>query len=305
MCAVDADFAGDVAIDGRFAAPALVRVELLQLLVAHRGEEIFRVARAVEIALGDAHAVDRQMPPAVGARVEPRRLARLDAPHLLLAAAVILPVVGDAQRRHARLVPVGEQHRKRAEAGRERRAHGIVGLVAGLRAIERILLAGAPGRAGRVAVDVMADRERREFLSRLPLGGERGGPAGIAVEAPFLVGEGERAVRAALEQEVAADPEHEQIHVAVAVDVERIGADDVGEELRIGADVERLFLEFERAAGRRLVDEQLAPDSCRRRGTPRESPSRRNRAPPRRRRRRIPTGRRRRCGGQPRPPPRA
>ena len=51
--------------------------------------------------------------------------------------------------------------------------------------------------------------------------------------------------------------QHEQIHVAVAVDVERIGADDVGEQLRIGADVERLLLEFERAAGLGFVDEQL------------------------------------------------
>ena len=71
-----------------------------------------------------------------------------------------------------------------------------------------------------------------------------------------MVGEGERAVRAALEQEVAADPEHEQIHVAVAVDVERIGADDIGEQFRIGADVERLLLEFERAAGLGFVDEE-------------------------------------------------
>ena len=186
-----------------------------------------RVARAVEIALGDAHAVDRQVPPAVGAGVEPRRLARLDAPHLLLAAAVILPVVGDAQGRHARLVPVGEQHGERAEAGRKRRAHGIIGLVAGLRAIERVLLARAPGRARRVAVDVMADRQRREFLARLPLGGERRRPARIAVEIPFPVGERERAVRAALEHEVAADPQDEEIHVAVAGDVDRIGADDV------------------------------------------------------------------------------
>ena len=227
-----ADLARDVAIDGRFAAPALVGIELLQLLVPHRGEEILRVARAVEVAFGDAHAVDRQMPPAVGARVEPRRLARIDAPHLLFAAAVILPVVGDAQRWHARLVPVGEQHRKGAEAGRKRRAHRIVGLIAGLRTIERVVRACAPRRPGRVAVDVMANRKRRKFLPGLPFGGERSGPARIAVEIPFVVGEGERAVRAALEQEVAADPEHEQIHVAVAVDVERIGADDIGEQFR-------------------------------------------------------------------------
>ncbi len=103
----------------------------------------------------------------------------------------------------------------------------------------------------------MADRQRREFLARLPLGGERGRPAGIAFETPFLVRQRERAVRAALEQEIAADPQHEQIHAAVAVDVDRIGADDVVEQLRIRPDVERLLLEFERPAGLRLVDEEL------------------------------------------------
>ena len=78
----------------------------------------------------------------------------------------------------------------------------------------------------------------------------------IAVEIPFVVGEGERAVGTALEQEIAADSEHEQIHVAVAVDIERIGADDIGEQLRIGADVERLFLELEWAARLGFVDEE-------------------------------------------------
>src|ERR1700722_8519267 len=106
------------------------------------------------------------MPPAVRARVEPWRLAWIDPPHLLLAAAVILPVVRNAQRWRAGLVPVGEQHRERAEAGRERRAHGIVGLVARLRSVERIVCACAPRRARRVAVDVMANGERRKFLSR-------------------------------------------------------------------------------------------------------------------------------------------
>ena len=36
--------------------------------------------------------------------------------------------------------------------------------------------------------------------------------------------------------------------MAVAVDVDRIGADDVVEQLRIGADVERLLLELQRPA---------------------------------------------------------
>ena len=44
--------------------------------------------------------------------------------------------------------------------------------------------------------------------------------------------------------------------MAVAVDVDGIGADDIGEQLRIGADVERLLLEFERPAGLGFVDKE-------------------------------------------------
>jgi hypothetical protein len=109
----------------------------------------------------------------------------------------------------------------------------------------------------------MANCERRKFLPWLPLGGEGGGPPHIAVEIPFVVGEGECAVGTTLEQEAAADPEHKEIHVAVAVDVERIGADDIGEQLRLGADVERLLFELERPARLGCIDEEprriLAP----------------------------------------------
>ncbi len=103
----------------------------------------------------------------------------------------------------------------------------------------------------------MADGERREFLARLPLGGEGCRPAGIAVEIPLVVGERECAVRPALEQKVAADPENEEIQAAVAINIDGIGADDVGQQLGIGADVERLLLELERSAGLRPVDEEL------------------------------------------------
>ena len=51
--------------------------------------------------------------------------------------------------------------------------------------------------------------------------------------------------------------------MAVAVDVDRIGADDVLEQLGVGADVELAFLELERAARLRNIDEEarriLAP----------------------------------------------
>ena len=69
-----------------------------------------------------------------------------------------------------------------------------------------------------------------------------------------MVGERERAVGAALEQQVASDPEDEEIHVAVAGNVDRIGADDVLEQLGIGADIERLLLELERPARARTID---------------------------------------------------
>ena len=44
--------------------------------------------------------------------------------------------------------------------------------------------------------------------------------------------------------------------MAVAGDVDGIGADDVQEQFGIGADVERLLLEFERPAGFRAIDEE-------------------------------------------------
>ena len=103
----------------------------------------------------------------------------------------------------------------------------------------------------------MTDRQGGEFLPGLPLGGERSRPAGIAVEAPFLVGDRESAVRAALQQEIAADPQDEQIHVAVAIDVEGIGAENAFEFVMSGIEGQRLFLEAQGSAGDRFVDEQL------------------------------------------------
>ena len=237
MWAVAPGFHRDVAIDREFAASRLVGVELLQPGVAHRGQRVLGIAGAVDVALGDPHAEDRDVPPAVGARIKLWRLARLDPPHLLFAAAIILAIVGDAQRRRPRLVPVGEKHRKRAIAGRKRRALGIVRLVAGLRTEQRIVLAGAPRRARRIAVDVVSEHQRREFLALFPLGGERSRPAWVAVEAPVLVGELEGAVGAALEQQVLPDAQDDQVHMTVAVDVDRIGADDVVEQFWIGADI--------------------------------------------------------------------
>jgi len=104
---------------------------------------------------------------------------------------------------------------------------------------------------------MVADGQCRKFLPRLPFGRERRGPAGIAVEIPFLVGEREGAARPALQEEVAADPQDEEVHVAIAVDVDRIGPDHVLKQLRIGADIERLFFKLDRTARLRPVDEEL------------------------------------------------
>jgi hypothetical protein len=103
----------------------------------------------------------------------------------------------------------------------------------------------------------VADRQRRKFLARLPLGRKRGRPAGIAVEIPLLVGERESAVRTALQEQVPADAQDEEIHMAVAADVDRIRADHVLKQFRIAADVEGFFFELKGTAGLRPVDEQL------------------------------------------------
>ena len=70
-----------------------------------------------------------------------------------------------------------------------------------------------------------------------------------------LVGQGERAVGAALQHEARADAQHEEVHASVAVDIDRIGADHIGQEL--GVDVDRLLLELEPPAGLRPVDVKL------------------------------------------------
>ena len=65
----------------------------LQLVVGHAGQEIIRVAIAIEVSACNAHAPDAQRLPAVGFGIKARRLAGENAPELLLAAFVIFPVV--------------------------------------------------------------------------------------------------------------------------------------------------------------------------------------------------------------------
>ena len=105
---------GDVFIDRAFFVS--VAVEHLQFGIAHRGQRIFGIAVAFEVTLRNAHAPDGEMLPAVGARIEPRRAVGFDLPELLLAAAIVVTVIGDPECWLAGAVPVGEQHRKGAEA---------------------------------------------------------------------------------------------------------------------------------------------------------------------------------------------
>ena len=107
---------------------------------------------------------------------------------------------------------------------------------------------GAPRRH---AVDVVADGERREGLVLLPGRREGRRPVATTVEGKRLVGDLELAAGLALEDEVAAEPQHDEVHQAVIVDVERIGAGDVLQVL--GRDAHVDLGELERAAGRAVV----------------------------------------------------
>src|ERR1700692_3223394 len=94
-----ADFARDVAVDRKLASSRFVGIELLQLGIAHRSQRVFGIAGAVDVAFSDAHAEDGDMPPAIGARIESWRLVGFDPPHLLFAAAIILPIIRNSKRR--------------------------------------------------------------------------------------------------------------------------------------------------------------------------------------------------------------
>ena len=114
-----------VLVDGSVLVQALRR-EGLHLGVAHGGERVFGTPVIVEIGLGDAHAPDGEAPPAVAGAQLAGGAAGRQLPHLLVAAAVVLPVVGDPKRGLARAVPVREQDGQRAEAGLQLARVGIV-----------------------------------------------------------------------------------------------------------------------------------------------------------------------------------
>ena len=80
-----------------------------------------------------------------------------------------------------------------------------------------------------VGLEVVAERQRRQRVVAFPRGAEGDGPGVAAVDAERLVGALEPAVAEPAQHDVLADPQHDEIGVAVSVDVERIAAGDGGQ----------------------------------------------------------------------------
>ena len=221
-------------------------VERLELVVALAREEHLRVAIVRHVLTGDSHAPDLQRTPPVGLGVLARRLVGRDAPELLLALAVVVPVVRHAQVALAGPAPVAEQDRQRAVPGAECDRRRVP--VARRRRPNEFAVV-APCAVGQ---QVVGEGERRERVRALPRRAESNRPGVAAVDTERLVRILEVAVPEPAEDDVAAVAQDGEVDVAVAVDVERIRAGDRGQ---VG-DRRRLACKAERAAHRALVEVQ-------------------------------------------------
>ncbi len=135
------------------------------------------------------------------------------APQLLLAVAVVVAVVGDPQVAPPGPIPVAEQHRQRAPAGREgdRRRVAVAGRI---RADELVVVRTRRSACPSSSSDeVVAEGERRQRRVALPRGAERRRPRVAPVEAQRLVGPLEPAVAEAAQEHVLADAQHDQVRV--------------------------------------------------------------------------------------------
>ena len=159
------------------------RDEGLERVRALAREIDLRVAVAGQVVARDAHAPQPQQGPAVGRGVGPRRHPRLEPPQLLPAdrLAVVMAVVADPEVPAARSVPVAEEHRERAEAGRQRRRRRVPG--AGRRRPDHLVVRASPGAVGQ-RLDVLAERHRRQRRRSLPGRAEGLGVAGREVGPP-------------------------------------------------------------------------------------------------------------------------
>ena len=242
---------------------------------------------AGDVLAGDAHAPQLQRAPPVGFGVRARRLAGHDAPQLVAAVAVVLPVVRHAQVASAGPAPVAEQHRQRAVAGRQgdRRR----------RTRRRPRPAARAGRPRTTGDPVRGSRRRRGSAARSM-------PSHVALKATVHVSASSMPSASSARSNrqsprprrisSCADAQHDEVDVAVAVDVERVGAGDrgqIGDRRRHGGEARA-----PRRSGCRCG--RARPARCRRRSTARCGRRRRSRT--RRRRRRRSTGSRRRSGGR-------
>ena len=149
--------------------------------------------------------------------------------------------------------------------------------------------AGCRRSLSRSALEVVAERQRRQRVRALPRRAERNRPGVTAVDAQRLVRILEAAVPAPAEDDVAAAAQDGEVDVAVAVDVEGVRAGDrrqIGDRRRPGV----------RSGARRPPRSRCGtarPARCRRRRTVRRDRRRHSRTPPLPRRRRTRTHRRR------------
>ena len=135
-----------------------------------------------------------------------------------------MAIVRDAQVALPGVAPVAEQHRQRAVAGRERDRCGVARRRRRLGPHEPALVASV--LSGH---EVPAEGQRRQGVRALPRGAERGRPAGRHVEPQLLVGRCEAAATEAAEHDVTAAAEDDEVDLAVAVDVDRVGAGHGGQ----------------------------------------------------------------------------
>ena len=222
--------------------------EFPELVVALAGQEHLGKPVARDIVARDPHAPDLEFVPAVLSRVEAGRLPLVDPPELLLTVAVVVLVVRDPQVAPAGAVPVAEEDGERAPAGAQecRVRVGRVRPVGTCRLSEQSPFC----RPVLVEFDVHADREGRHHGGALPGCAESCRPLVAAVEPERFVGALESAVAESAEEHVLAESEHGEIGVAVRIDVDRIGAGDLGQ---VGIGLRHLG-ELQRTSDGALVD---------------------------------------------------
>ena len=243
----------DAALEGlvHIHRAAAVAAELLELVVGHAGEKYFRETVAINIVAGNAHAPDLQTLPTLFGGVSGGWLARLDFPELFLPAFVVLAVIAHPQGRLAAAVPIREQHGQRAVAWGQRLGRSKAP-ACGVGAQQYAGRASAPGKVRAAAVVVGAESQGGPGLAAFPGGGKRGVPIVARRDIPAFIGALELAATQAAKDLVFAHAQHDEIHLAVAVNVQRIGAGGVG-QLQARA----LLLQFEGAAARAAVAVEL------------------------------------------------